>query len=73
MSATTSERLRETEQRLDRAGSVVDAASTTVGAAANTAEAVGRWRSNPLAVIATVGIAAAIATMAWWRLGRSDG
>jgi hypothetical protein len=69
---STTERLRNTERRLDQAGTAVEAAQQAVAAAANTTESVDRWRSNPAAIVVTLGLTAALMGLVWWLVGRSD-
>jgi hypothetical protein len=69
---STTERLRDTERRLDQAGAAVEAAQQAVATAADTAETVDQWRSNPAAVIVTLGLTAALMGLVWWLVGRSD-
>lgn len=69
---STTERLRDTERRLDEAGDAVDGARRAVGTAADAAETVDRWRSSPVAIIASAGILAALVAAIWWMVGRSD-
>jgi hypothetical protein len=69
---STTERLRDTERRLDQAGTAVEAAQQAVATAAETAETVDRWRSNPAAIIVTLGLTATLMGLVWWLVGRSD-
>lgn len=73
MTQTTSERLRGTEARLGSAKSALSAAESTVAKTADAAEAVDRWREDPLKVAASVVGLVAIIALVWALIARRNG
>lgn len=73
MTHTTSERLRDTESRLGSAKSALSAAESTVAKTADAAEAVDRWREDPVKVAATVVGLVAIIAFIWALVARRSG